>query len=131
MHVCSNHFLWNLSFCKVMWQIMVFISSSACICIFSKTLIGHKWDKSTEQSDRQWRWVKDQTKYGYQGMYGNINEIKFIFGSTKFDLLDFHYETWYSPVRDFDKKTHQKETLKTPKNLVIFASNHFYIQQVS
>ena len=26
-------------------------------------------------------------------------------------------------VRDFDKKTRQKETLKTPKKLVIFASN--------
>ena len=26
-------------------------------------------------------------------------------------------------VRDFDEKTRQKETLKTPKKLVIFASN--------
>ena len=26
-------------------------------------------------------------------------------------------------VRDFDEKTPQKETLKTPKKLVIFASN--------
>ena len=28
-------------------------------------------------------------------------------------------------VRDFDEKTRQNETLKTPKKLVIFASNRF------
>ena len=29
----------------------------------------------------------------------------------------------HNPVKDFDEKRRQKETLKTPKKLVIFASN--------